>query len=60
MEWLFVPSIIIILAVLFYILSVRSRKFYRCPQCDEKVRVEHMNASRCGMCGAPLKQEEIQ
>ncbi len=50
--------ILLILALLFYFLSVQSRKTYNCPQCGERVRVEHMNASRCGMCGAPIKQEE--
>ena len=49
--------ILLILALLFYILSVQSRKTYNCPQCGERFRVEHMNASRCGMCGAPIKQE---
>lgn len=64
MWWLLVYPVIIIvitiLAVLFYFLSVKSRKSYNCPQCSEKVRVEYMKASRCGMCGAPLKQEETQ
>lgn len=49
--------ILLILALLFYFLSVQSRKTYNCPQCGERVRVEHMNARRCGMCGAPIKQE---
>ena len=49
--------ILLILALLFYFLSVRSRKTYNCTQCGERVRVEYMNASRCGMCGAPIKQE---
>ncbi len=44
------------LAILFYFLAVRSRKSYRCPACGETVQVEHMNAQRCGMCGAPLKE----
>lgn len=57
--YLLIP-IILVLAVLFYFLSVQSRKVYHCPQCGEKVRVEHMNASRCGMCGAPLEQEETK
>lgn len=52
--------ILLILAILFYFLSVQSRKSYKCPQCGERVRVEHMKASRCGMCGAPIKQEETQ
>jgi ribosomal protein S27AE len=60
MWWLLIYPIIAILAVVFYYFSVQSRKFYRCPQCGEKVRVEHMKASRCGMCGAPLKQEETE
>lgn len=55
-----VIGIIIVFAILFYFLSVQSRKDYKCPQCGEKVRVEHMKASRCGMCGAPLKQEVTQ
>ena len=44
------------LAILFYLLAVRSRKSYRCPACGEAVQVEHMNAQRCGMCGAPLRE----
>lgn len=59
--WTFIVfPILLILAVFFYFLSVRSRKSYNCPQCGEKVRVEHMKASRCGMCGTPLKQEATQ
>ena len=60
MWWFLIYPIIAILAVVFYYFSVQSRKFYRCPQCGEKVRVEYMKASRCGMCGAPLKQEETE
>ena len=44
------------LGLVFYYFSVRSRKSYRCPQCGERITdVEHMNAKRCGMCGAPLE-----
>ncbi len=53
-------AIIVSVAILFYFLAVQSRKSYKCLQCGEKVRVEYMDASRCGMCGAPLKQEETQ
>lgn len=60
MWWLLILPIIILLAILFYILAVQSRKSYQCPQCGEKVRVEYMDASRCGMCGAPLKREATQ
>ena len=48
--------LLIPLAVLFYVLAVRSRKSYHCPACGESVQVEHMSAQRCGMCGAPLKE----
>ena len=59
--WLFLIVPIIILAViLLYISAAQSRKSYRCPKCGEKVRVEYMDTSRCGMCGAPLKREESQ
>jgi ribosomal protein S27AE len=44
------------LVALFYFLAVQSRKSYHCPACGEAVRVEHMNAQRCGMCGAPLQE----
>ena len=48
--------LLIPLAVLFYVLAVQSRKSYHCPACGESVQVEHMKAQRCGMCGAPLKE----
>ncbi len=51
-----IALVFIPLAILFYLLAVRSRKTYRCPACGESVQVEHMNAQRCGMCGAPLKE----
>ena len=48
---------VLAVGVAFYLLSVQSRRTYRCNQCGESVRVEHMGAFRCGMCGAPLKEE---
>ena len=47
-----------LLALLFYTLAVSSRKSYECPQCGEKLRVEHMEASHCNMCGAPLNRND--
>ena len=59
--WVFlILPIIILVVILLYISAVQSRKSYRCPQCGEMVRVEYMDASRCGMCGAPLKREETR
>jgi ribosomal protein S27AE len=36
---------------------VASRKSYRCPQCGERFTTEHLNAKRCGHCGAELERE---
>ena len=41
-----------------YYFAVRSRKSYTCPECGEKVRVEHMETARCGLCGSLLEQDE--
>lgn len=54
----FVLLALIPLALLFYVLSVNSRKGYECPECGERIMVEHMEAARCNMCGAELKQVE--
>ena len=52
-------AVVVVVALLFYFVSVLSRKSYRCPQCGEQVvDVEHMSAKRCGMCGAPLERTE--
>jgi ribosomal protein S27AE len=46
---------LLVLGLVFYLFSVRSRKSYRCPKCGETItNVEYMKAKRCGMCGAPL------
>ena len=46
---------IVLLAIFFYSLSVQSRKNYTCPNCGESIQMEHMDASHCNSCGAPLK-----
>ena len=56
-EVLLLIGLIIILGCFFYYLAVKSRKTYTCPECGEKVKVEHMETSRCGMCGSLLKQD---
>ncbi len=48
--------LLIPIAILLYYLAVRSRKTYRCPECGEEIETEHMETSRCNICGAPLKQ----
>ena len=49
---------IVLLALLFYVLAVRSRKRYNCPQCNERIEMEHLEASHCNSCGAPLGRPE--
>jgi len=49
---------VLLFAALFYYLAVKSRKSYTCPECGEKIRVEHMKTTRCGMCGSLLKKDE--
>ncbi len=48
--------VVLIAGALFYARSVKSRKRYCCPKCGERVAVELMEASRCNMCGAPLRE----
>ncbi|MCJ8274670.1 MAG: hypothetical protein MJK04_35380 [Psychrosphaera sp.] len=42
----------------FFWRAVKSRKSYACTACDEKFTGEFIEASRCSVCGAPLKQIE--
>ncbi len=53
---LMIPAGVVVLAILFYVLAVSSRRSYRCPQCGEKLQTEYLDAKRCGMCGAPLER----
>lgn len=53
-----VASGLILLAALFFGYSLSTRKTYKCPECGETTKVEHMLTARCGMCGAELKRVE--
>ncbi len=53
---LMIPAGVVVLAILFYVLAVSSRRSFRCPQCGEKLLTEYLDAKRCGMCGAPLER----
>jgi len=46
----------LVIAVLVYMRSVSHRRWYECPQCGERLRVELMRAESCNTCGAPLRQ----
>ncbi len=49
---------ILFFAVLFYTLAVQSRKNYTCPVCGERIQMEHLDASHCNTCGAPLDRAD--
>lgn len=49
--------LIVPVALLFYLVSVSTRRRYRCPECGERVQIEWSAASRCGLCGSELKEE---
>ena len=36
--------------------SLKSRKYYNCPQCGESFRSEHMHSKHCKVCGAELEE----
>lgn len=63
MEW--VPIVIygggglilLVLAILFYLRSVASRKHYVCPHCGDRSTVELMEAGHCSSCGTQLERE---
>ena len=55
----------VLLTVLFvwaciwaYKKSVKSRKYYKCPECGESFRSEHMDAQCCKVCGAKLVETD--
>ena len=52
----FVVAGILGLAVVAYLFSVNSRRYYVCPECGERMRMEHGAAQRCNVCGTPFKE----
>ena len=50
--------VILLFAGIFYYFAVKSRKSYTCPECGEKITVEHMDTARCGMCGSLLNLDD--
>lgn len=45
-----------IIAFYFYNKSVDSRKIYKCTQCGEIYKTEHMDSYCCKVCGAPVDE----
>lgn len=44
-----------LIALFFYLRARKSRKNYKCPECGESFRVEHMSVSRCKVCGTEVQ-----
>ncbi|MCB1218647.1 hypothetical protein KDL44_14785 [bacterium] len=42
---------------IMYLISVNSRRHYSCPQCGERIMMEHGTASICSACGAALVED---
>ena len=49
-----IACVIVACALFAYDKAVKSRKCYRCPECGESFRTEHMDAKCCKVCGAKL------
>lgn len=49
-----IVAILVISALIAYDKSLKSRKYYKCPECGESFRSEHMDAKCCKVCGAQL------
>ncbi len=56
--YLGVGLLIVIFAILGFIKSIRSRKYYKCPVCGESFRSENMNSETCKVCGANLERTD--
>lgn len=48
---------ILLLAIFVFLFSRLSRKKYKCPECGNTITVEYLEAKRCDVCGALLKEE---
>ena len=48
----------VLVPVTLFIFAYASRSRFRCDKCGEELITEYLNAERCGMCGAALRQEE--
>lgn len=49
-----IVGVIVICALIAYDKSLKSRKYYKCPECGESFGSEHMDAKCCKVCGAQL------
>ena len=54
MIYLLIFLLIVVLAVYYYRKSLKSRKYYQCPNCKESYRTEHMTSTTCKVCGSEV------
>ena len=47
-------AVVILCGLIAYDRSVKSRKYYKCSECGESFRSEHMQSKHCKVCGAEL------
>jgi rRNA maturation endonuclease Nob1 len=52
-----VGGLVLGFGIVFFLRAIDSRKWYVCPQCGERIRVELMEAGHCNTCGAELQRE---
>lgn len=53
---LLLAPIVLVLGAIVWWVAIKSRRSYVCPSCGNAVTVEHMSASNCNVCGAPLRE----
>lgn len=52
--YLLIVVLIVALAFYFYKRSIKSRKYFMCPNCKEVYRTEHMTSTTCKVCGSEV------
>ena len=53
-----VACVLVGIPLVLFLFSAASRRAYRCPSCGERITTEHLRASHCNSCGAPLQETE--
>ena len=47
-------AVAVLCALIAYKKSLKSRKYYKCPECGESFKSEQMESQCCKVCGAQL------
>ena len=46
----------VVVVIYVYMKSKDSTRFYKCPNCGEIIKVEHMKAKFCNLCGHAFEE----